>query len=134
MILYMYTAPGQGTTSCGRNFDVNRNILSLQSFVACFKQISLKSDFKHFFMILYLYIAPGLKYNPQGIGFWCQQKCLVTSFICCKFQKMSLKSDFILFFSPGAGGIQPPLDKVLMSTGTSCHFAHLLLVSNHRQQ
>ena len=52
MILYMYihVAPGQGlTTPRGRNFYVNRNILSLWSFVACCKKISLKSDFMHFF-------------------------------------------------------------------------------------
>ena len=54
---------------------------------------------------------------------------------------MSFKSDFIQFFhdlihvySPGAGGIQPPGNKVLMSTETSCYFGHLLLVSNHRRQ
>ena len=54
---------------------------------------------------------------------------------------MSLKSDFIQFFhdlihvfSPGAGGIQAPGDKVLKSAETSCHFGHLLLVSNRRQQ
>ena len=57
------------------------------------------------------------------------------------FKEISLKSDFIHFFhdlkhvySPGAGGIQSPGDKVLMSTETSCHFGHLLLVSNHRRQ
>ena len=57
----MYIAPVQGlTTPWGRNFDINRNILSLRSFVASFKKISLKSDFIHFFfMILYMYIAPG---------------------------------------------------------------------------
>ena len=50
MILYMYIAPGQGlTTPWVRNFDVNRNILSLWSFVASFKKISLKSDFIQFF-------------------------------------------------------------------------------------
>ena len=61
MILYMYIAPGQGlTTLWGRNFDVNRNILSLRSSVASFKNISLQSDFIHFlFMILYMYIASG---------------------------------------------------------------------------
>ena len=37
--------------------------------------------------------------------------------------------DLIHVYSPGAGGIQPPGDKVLMSTETSCHFGHLLLVS-----
>ena len=50
MILYTYVVPGQGlTTPWGRNFDVNRNILSLRSFVASLKKISLKSDFIHFF-------------------------------------------------------------------------------------
>ena len=60
MILYMYIAPGQGLTPWGRNFNVNRNILSLRSFVASFKNISLKSDFiPFFFFILYMYIAAG---------------------------------------------------------------------------
>ena len=37
MILYSYIAPGQGqTTRWGQNFDVNRNILSLRSFVVSF--------------------------------------------------------------------------------------------------
>ena len=54
MLLYMYIDPGQGlTTSWGRNFDVNRNILSLLSFVASFKKISLKSDFIQFFSRFY---------------------------------------------------------------------------------
>ena len=43
-ILYMYIAPGQGlTTPWGWNFDVNMNTLSLRSFVASLKKISLKS-------------------------------------------------------------------------------------------
>ena len=47
MILYMYIAPGQGqTTPRGQSFDVNRNFLSLHSFVA---KMSLKSDFIQFF-------------------------------------------------------------------------------------
>ena len=57
------------------------------------------------------------------------------------FKEISFKSDFIQFihasihvYSPGAGGIQPSREKVLMSTETSCHFGHLLLVSNHRRQ
>ena len=55
----MYIAPGQGlTTPWGRNFDVNRNVLSLRSFVASLKKISFKSDFIHFFHDLYMYIAP----------------------------------------------------------------------------
>ena len=88
----MYIAPGQGQTAPGHSFDVNRNVLSLHSFVASLKKMSLKSDFIHFF------------------------------------------HDLIHVYSPGAGGIQPPGDKVFMSTETSCHFGHLLLVSNHRRQ
>ena len=42
--------------------------------------------------------------------------------------------DLIHEYSPEAGGIQPPGDKVLISTETSCHFGHLLLVSDHRRQ
>ena len=53
MILYMYIALGQGQKaphppSRGQSFDVNRNILSLHSFVASFKKMSLKSDFIQF--------------------------------------------------------------------------------------
>ena len=74
MILYMYIALGQGlTTPWGRNFYVNRNILSLWSFVASLKKISLKSDFIHFvFMILYMYniIALGQGQTaPRGQSF-----------------------------------------------------------------
>ena len=68
----MYIAQGQGlTTPWGRNFDVNRNILSLCSFVLSFKNISLKSDFIHFFfMILYMYIAPEQRQTvPRGQSF-----------------------------------------------------------------
>ena len=42
--------------------------------------------------------------------------------------------DLIHVYSPRAGGIQPPRDKVFMSTETSFHFGHLLLVSSHRRQ
>ena len=84
MILYMYIAPEQGlTTPLGRNFNVNRNILSLRSSVASLKKISVKSDFIQFFShILYMYISAGQGQTTTG-------------------------------------------DKILMSTETSCHFAHL---------
>ena len=50
MILYMYTAPEQGQIAPrGQSLDFNRNVLSLHSFVASFKNVSLKSDFKQFF-------------------------------------------------------------------------------------
>ena len=50
MILYMYIAPGQGQIApMGQSFDVNRNVLSLHSFGASLKKMSLKSDFIQFF-------------------------------------------------------------------------------------
>ena len=72
MTLYMYIAPGQGlTTPWGQNFDVNRNILSLRSFVASFKKISLKSDFIHFFFhaFIHVYSPRAGTDSPQGTKF-----------------------------------------------------------------
>ena len=46
----MYMAPGLGQTAPrGQSFDVNKNVLSLHSFVASFKKVPLKSDFIHFY-------------------------------------------------------------------------------------
>ena len=51
----------------GQNFDLNRKALSLYSFVASFKEISLKSDFIHFFHDLIHVYSPGAgAYSPQG--------------------------------------------------------------------
>ena len=71
MILYMYTAPGQGQTAPrGQSFDFNRNVLSLHFFVASFKKMSLKSDFKQFFYDLIHVYSPGVGVNsPQGTKF-----------------------------------------------------------------
>ena len=114
MILYMYTALGQGlTTPWGWNFDVNRNILSLRSFVASFKKISLKSDFIQLFSWFYTCIySPGTGADsPQGTKFWFPQKYLVTTFICCKFKRKHLwKMILYIFFSwysPRAGVHSP---------------------------
>ena len=46
----------------GQKFEVNRNILSLRSFVTSFKKISLKSDFIHFFHA-FIHV-----YSPKGRG------------------------------------------------------------------
>ena len=101
MIVYMYIVPGQGlTTPWGRNFDANRNILSLRSFVTSFKTISLKSDFTHFFfIILYMYIAPGqAQAAPKGQSFDGNKNVLSLHSFVASFKTMSLKSDFIHFF------------------------------------
>ena len=78
----MYIAPGQGQTAPrGQNFDVNRNVLSLHSFAASFKTISVKSDF------IQVYSPKAGADNSLGMKFLCQQEHLVTLIICCKFQK-----------------------------------------------
>ena len=85
----------------GQNFDVNRNLLSLPSFAASFKKISLKSDFIHFFffMILYMYIAPGQGLTtPWGQNFDVNRNILSLWSFVASFKKISLKSDFIQFF------------------------------------
>ena len=108
MILYMYIAPGQGlTTPWGQNFDVNRNLLSLQSYVASFKKSPCS-------LILYNKCSVAGADSPQGTKFWCQQICLVTSFICCKFKNNLFEVWFFTFSfswfnrcSPGAGAERP---------------------------
>ena len=73
MILYMYIAPGQRlTTPWGRNFDVNRNILSLRLFVASLKKkMSLNSDFIQFFFydLIHVYSPGAGGIQPQGTKF-----------------------------------------------------------------
>ena len=67
MILYMYIAPWPGLTTPWKIFDDNRNILSLRSFVASFKQISLMSDFIHSFHdFIHVYSPRAGADNPKG--------------------------------------------------------------------
>ena len=77
----MYIAPRQGlATPWGRNFYVNRNILSLWAYVASLKKISLKYDFIHFFHDLYMYIALGQGQTaPRG------DKVLMSTEMSCHF-------------------------------------------------
>ena len=89
-----------------------------------------------------MYIAPGQgQTGPRVQKFDVNRKALSLYPFVASFKEIFFKSDLIQFFndlihvySPGAGGMQLPGDKVLMSTETSCHFSHPLLVSNHRLQ
>ena len=68
----MYIAPGQGQTAPrGQNLNVNRKALSLYPFVASFKEISLQSDFIHFFHDLIHVYSPGAGaiQPPRGQSF-----------------------------------------------------------------
>ena len=77
----MYIAPGHGlTTPWGRNFDVDRNILSLRSFVASLKKISLKPDFIHFFHdFIHVYSPRAGADSPPG------DKILMSTEMSCQF-------------------------------------------------
>ena len=91
MILYIYTAPGQGQTAPrGQSFDVNRNVLSLHSFVASFKKMCLKPHFIPFFFsqdLIHAY-SPGAGADSlKGTQFRCQQKGLIILPIWYKFQR-----------------------------------------------
>ena len=85
----------------GQNFDVNRNLLSLQSFTTSFKKISLKSDFIQFFSIfLYMCITLGQGQTaPMGQNFDVNRKALSLYPFIESFKEISLTSDFIHFFS-----------------------------------
>ena len=83
-----------------------------------------------------MYIAAGQgQTTPRGQNFDVNRNLLSLRSFATSFNKISLKSDFIKFFSwfyaciqPQGRGWQPPGDKILTSTGTSCHFRHLLQV------
>ena len=119
MILYMYihVAPGQGlTTPRGRNFYVNRNILSLWSFVASFKKNLFEVWFYAiFFMILYMYTAPGQGQTaPRGQSFNVNRNVLSFHSYDASLKKClwslilyNLFSDLIHVYSPGAGADSP---------------------------
>ena len=88
MILYMYIAPGQGLTPWGRNFDVNRNILSLRSLVASFKKS--KSDFIHFLNdLIHVHSPRAGADSPQGTKFWMSTETTSLHSFAASLKKMS---------------------------------------------
>ena len=112
---FIHAALGQElTTPRGGNFYVNRNILSLWSFVASFKKNLFEVWFYAiFFMILYMYIAQGRGRQPPGDSFNVNRNVLSFHLFDASFKKMPLKSDFIQFYdlihiySPRAGAYSP---------------------------
>ena len=106
------------TTPWGWNYDVNRNVLSLRSFLLQVSKEYLwsQSDFVLLFSWFYTCILHrGKGRHPSGAKFWCQQKRLVTSFICCKFQYNLFEVWFLYIFfriyymciAPGHGQTAP---------------------------
>ena len=66
----MYIAPWQGqTASRGQNFYVNRNVLTLHSFVAGLKKNSVKCDFMQvFYDFIHVYKPKEKADNPLGLS------------------------------------------------------------------
>ena len=89
LYMYKYIAPWQGQTApTGQSSDLNRNVLTLHSFVASLKIISSKSDFIQFFHdLIHVHSPRAGADSPQGTNFWCQQNGLITLPTCCKFQR-----------------------------------------------
>ena len=118
--IHVYSPRAGADNPSGTNVDLNRKPLSLCPFVASFKTISSKYDFKHILNdFVHVYSPRAGTDNPLGTKFWCQQKFLITLPICCQFKKISLKSDFFtifyVFIAPGRGR-QPTGDKNFMTT------------------
>ena len=98
--IHVYSPKAGADNPLGMKFWCQQDILSLQSFVASFKKISLKSDFIHFFfMILYMYIAPGQgQTSPRGQNFDVNRNVLSLHSFVTSFKKNSLKALFYTIF------------------------------------
>ena len=98
--IHVYSPRAGADNPLGTNVDVNRKPLSLCPFVASFKTISLKYDFKHILNdFIHVYSPRAGTDNLLGTKFWCQQKFLITLPICWQFKKkISLKSNFFNVF------------------------------------
>ena len=101
--IHVYSPGARADKPWGKNVDVNRKPLSLCPFVASFKTISLKYDFKQILNAFIHVYSPGARAeNPLGTNFLCQQKALITSTICCKFQtnlfEFWFNTHFLMFF------------------------------------
>ena len=86
MILYMYIAPGQRQIPPrGQSFDVNRNVLSLHSFVASLKRIASTSDFIH--DLINVYSRRSGADNPWGQNFDVNRNLLSLRSFATSFKK-----------------------------------------------
>ena len=86
-------------------------------------------------MVSYTYIAPWQGQTaPRGENFDVNRKALSPYPFVASFKESLILYNFFHLihdiYSPRAGGIQPPGNKVLMSTETFCHFSHLIIVDN----
>ena len=98
--VHVYSPRAGADNPLETNVDVNRKPLSLCPFVASFKTISLKYDFKHILNDLVHVYSPGQGQTTLcGQNFDVNRKALSLCPFVASFKKMSLKSDFIHNFS-----------------------------------
>ena len=133
MLLYMYIAQGQGqTTPWGQ---ILMSIESPYHFAHLLQVLkwSLQNLILYtFLMILYIYIAPGQGHTtPWGQTFDVNRKPLSLCLIVARLKKNLILNTFFMilymYIAPGKGR-QHLGDKLLMSTESPYHFAHLLQV------
>ena len=118
-LINVYSRRSGADNPRGQNFDVNRNLLSLQSFATSLKK-SLWSLILYifFFMILYMYIhvaaGQGLT-TPRGRNFYVNRNILSLWSFVASLKKNIFKvwfyaiffHDFIDVYSPGTGADSP---------------------------
>ena len=94
--IHVYSPGADTPLPRGQSGAVNRNVLSFHSFVESFKQMSLKSDFIHFFFIInFIHVySPGQGQTAHRGKIYCQQKGLITYPFVANF-KISLWSQIL---------------------------------------
>ena len=123
----MYIAAGQGHTNPGDKILMSTSCLVTSVICYKFQNNLFEFLFYAFFSWFKMLMTTERPYHFTHL-LQVSKKSL-WSLILYKFFH-----DLIHVYSPGAGGIQPLGDKVLMPAAISCHSGHLLLVSNHRRQ
>ena len=111
-LINVYSCRSGADNPRGQNSDVNRNLLSLQSFATSFKKISSKSWFHTiFFMILYMYIhvahGQGLT-TPRGRNFYVNRNILSLWSFVASFKKQVAPRATIAHLSPTCQGQSAP--------------------------
>ena len=97
--IHVYSSRPVADNPLGTNVDVNRKPLSLCRFVASFKTISLKYDFKHILNDFIHVYSPGARAeNPWEQTFDVNRKPLSLQPFVASFKQISLNSDFIHIF------------------------------------
>ena len=102
--------------------------VGLITMVICCKFFNLWRLYTSFHDLINVYSRRSGADNHRGWNFYDNRNLLPFRSFATSLNKISLKSDFIQFFSWFYTCIKPLGDKILMSTGTSCHFGHLLQV------